>query len=370
MTFICSRSEIRHKLIEWYNTAGRVLPWRETRDPYAIWLSEVILQQTRVDQGMSYYHRFLQAYPTVQDLASASEDEVLHLWQGLGYYSRGRNLLKAARIITDEYKGVMPSDYKSVRALPGIGDYTAAAIMSFAYNIPHATVDGNIYRVLSRLCAIDTPIDSTQGKKIFQKQADLLLDPKHPGAHNQAIMELGALCCTPKNPQCDTDCPLPDCCAAYKLRLTAKLPVKQGKVQVKDRYFHYFFIKYALLSGQKVQTYTFIKKRPAGDVWQGLYEVPLIETPSDMGVESIIALEEYQAIIRMAEHPSSLSGPLAKLKYILTHRRIYADLYLLEFTGTQLPSLDGYEAIPITRIDEYAFPQLIKKLFNTINFLL
>ena len=234
--------EISAILIDWYASHRRDLPWRDTHDPYRIWLSEIILQQTRVAQGTDYYHRFVQRFPDIAALAAAREDEVLKLWQGLGYYSRARNLHAAARQVADEFGGRFPDTYEDVRSLRGVGDYTAAAICSFAYGQPHAVVDGNVYRVLARLFDTDLPIDSTQGRRYFQQLADGLLDRRRPGLSNQAIMEFGALQCTPRSPGCPEG-PLGDRCLALRSGSVERLPVKNGRTQARPRYFNYLHIR-------------------------------------------------------------------------------------------------------------------------------
>ena len=249
--------EVASRLLEWYGREGRDLPWRRTRDPYRIWISEVILQQTRVAQGMSYYHRFLELFPDVVALASAPEDLVLKCWQGLGYYSRARNLLAAARRIVEMHGGVFPTDYADVRALPGVGDYTAAAICSIAYDEPCAALDGNVFRVLSRLYDLDTPIDTTSGRRTFAALADSLSDRQRPGLYNQAIMDFGALCCLPVQPRC-TECPLRDRCLAFAARTVDVRPVKQGRTAVEPRYFNYLHVE----CGDELV----LRRRGAGDM--------------------------------------------------------------------------------------------------------
>ncbi len=234
--------KIRQILKDWYEQNKRDLPWRNTKDAYKIWISEIILQQTRVNQGYNYYLRFIERFPNVKSLAEAEEQEVLKHWQGLGYYSRARNLHKTAKSVISEFNGKFPLHYNDILSLSGIGEYTAAAISSFAYNQPYAAVDGNIFRVLSRLVANETPIDTSKGKKEFTGIAKKLLDKNNPGTHNQAIMEFGAMYCTPKNPDCE-NCPLKEFCKAYKLNVVELLPIKQGKTKVTNRYFNYFFIK-------------------------------------------------------------------------------------------------------------------------------
>ncbi|MGL5635915.1 MAG: A/G-specific adenine glycosylase, partial [Bacteroidales bacterium] len=248
-------------IIDWYLANKRDLPWRNTTNPYFIWLSEIILQQTRVSQGMDYYLRFIDKYPTVIDLANAEEDEILRLWQGLGYYSRARNIHATAKYIRDFCAGVFPDTYKEVLALKGVGPYTAAAICSFAYRLPHAAVDGNVYRVIARLFALTEPIDSTDGKKLFAAYADELLDKDRPDLFNQAMMEFGAMQCVPQSPHCDV-CPLQDNCLAYARDLVKDLPVKSSKTKVRPRYLHFFDF------GSPDSVY--LEKRGVTDIWRGL----------------------------------------------------------------------------------------------------
>ena len=248
-------------LIRWYQENKRDLPWRNTKDPYKIWISEIILQQTRVVQGYDYYCRFINRFPDVFALAEADEDEVMKYWQGLGYYSRARNLHEAARSIAG--RGVFPNTYEEVRKLKGVGDYTAAAICSFAYDMPYAVVDGNVYRVLSRWMGIEEPIDTVRGKKLFAALADELLERSVPALYNQAIMDFGAIQCVPSSPSC-LFCPLSDSCVALQKGLVDALPMKQHKTKVTNRYFIYFYVR----AGE----YTFLHKREAGDIWHNLYE--------------------------------------------------------------------------------------------------
>ncbi len=230
-----------NELLSWYTNNKRDLPWRHTTDPYIIWLSEIILQQTRVEQGMPYFNRFVEHYPNVSSFAAADENEILKLWQGLGYYSRARNMLKTARLVQEQYNGAFPSAYDELITLKGIGEYTAAAISSFAANEPRAVIDGNVYRVLARYFGISEDINSTTGKKIFRITADELLNREHPALHNQAMMELGAMICKPKNPACGT-CPVREGCYAFLNNATAALPVKINKVKVRERFFNYFLV--------------------------------------------------------------------------------------------------------------------------------
>lgn len=344
---------ISNRLISWYNINKRDLPWRNTKDPYLIWISEIILQQTRVVQGYEYYQRFTLAFPDVQALAEANEDEVLKLWQGLGYYSRARNLHFAAKTIMVQYKGVFPSDYKQVLSLKGIGEYTAAAITSFAFGQCYAVVDGNVFRVLSRLFAIDTPIDTTQGKKIFTELADSILSKDAPGLHNQAIMELGALQCTPTTPDCPI-CPLNDICAAYAHNEVSKYPVKQGKTKVKERFFNYLDIR--------IGSSMFLQKRTKNDIWKNLYELPLIETDRKLDFEELQNSDEFRRIFKNAGEVSIKSTGLS-LKHVLSHRIIYADFYRFEITDDSAIK-DLFLKIGSTDLHNFAISRLVDRYFE------
>ncbi|MEX1003639.1 MAG: A/G-specific adenine glycosylase [Crocinitomicaceae bacterium] len=322
---------------EWYQKNARNLPWRAENDPYKIWLSEIILQQTRVSQGMDYYYKFTAHYPTVKDLATASENEVLNDWQGLGYYSRARNLHAAAKYIHEVHAGIFPGSYEEIRQLKGVGDYTASAIASFAYNLPHAVVDGNVYRVISRLLNEATPIDTTKGKKLFKMAAEELLNRKDPATHNQAMMELGALVCAPKNPDC-INCPVQNHCLAFAEKTQLSLPVKSKKTKVRDRYFHYLIIRH--------KGAVMLKKRGSQDVWQGLYDFPLIENTKNQPDKEQLKNWNIQQIEKDT-----------MLKHILTHQRIYAHFWLVEVK--QFPDKDRYVWVDMAELDAYPMPQLL-----------
>ena len=319
-------------ILEWFRENGRVLPWRETRDPYAIWLSEIILQQTRIEQGKPYWERFMKRWPTVEALAQASEDEVLREWQGLGYYSRARNLHEAAKQIVE--MGGFPKTVEGIKRLKGVGDYTAAAIGSIAFNLPAAVVDGNVYRVLARHYGIETPVNTTEGKKEFSALANSLLPANEASAFNQAMMDFGAIQCTPVNPQC-TVCPLQETCVALHDGKTALLPVKRKTLKVQERHLVYIYVRH--------QGMTAIHRRAAGDIWQGLYEPWLTE-----------AVPSGAILLRQG------------VKHVLTHRILYADFYLWEpAEQPQLP--DDYFWIPETDIDQYGVPRLIELLLEELN---
>ena len=347
------------KIIHWYHSNKRDLPWRRTTDPYKIWLSEIILQQTRVDQGLAYYFKFIEAYPTVSNLALADEQEVLKLWQGLGYYTRARNLHSTAKIIHKDYEGVFPSEYKNIVALKGIGPYSAAAIASFAFNHPYAVVDGNVYRVLSRVFGIATPIDSTKGKKEFARLAEKLLDKNNPGTYNQAIMEFGALQCVPANPEC-SKCPVKASCLACKENKIDLLPVKSKKIRKKDRYFNYFLLKQ--------DEFLFLRKRNEKDIWKNLFELPMIETPEIIAKESLLKLKERKALFRDDEYRHlEVSDSSTQ---VLTHQKIFANFIEVEMKKSYTVKSDEIIKIHRSELKKFPFPKIIscflkeKELFS------
>lgn len=316
-------------LLQWFARNGRDLPWRGIKSPYAIWLSEIILQQTRVAQGEAYWHRFMRQWPTVESLAAATEDEVLRAWQGLGYYSRARNLHAAARQIAEA--GRFPDNYEEIRRLKGVGDYTAAAIASFAFGLPVAAIDGNAFRVLARHFGVDTPINNALGKKTFTALAQSLLPPAQAADFNQAMMDFGATLCTPRAPLC-AQCPMAETCDALRTQRVQLLPVKHKTVKVQEREMTYLYLRW--------QGRTALRRRGEGDIWQGLWE-PVAIQPADVR-------PEYRPVAR-------------RVKHVLTHRVIYADLYLHEApTEPALP--EGYRWISEDELDSYALPRLIEKL--------
>lgn len=339
---------VSRRLVEWYNTNKRDLPWRHTQDPYIIWISEIILQQTRVAQGMDYFLRFVGRFPDVAALASADEDEVLKYWQGLGYYSRARNLHAAAKDIMNRFDGVFPSEYKDVLSLKGVGEYTAAAIVSSAWNMPYPVVDGNVYRVLSRLYGIETPIDSTAGKKEFTVLAGMIMHPVQARLHNQAIMELGALQCVPLSPDC-ANCPLVDKCAAYAMDKVRYYPVKSNKTKTRDRYFHYFHIIY--------EEETWLHRRIGKDIWTGLYEFPLIETDSALSFEELQQTGEFRRLFDGAA-PLDITIERPKEKHVLSHQILYATFYRVKISRKS-EALSTFLCIPENEIGQFAVPRLI-----------
>lgn len=335
-------------LTRWYNQNKRDLPWRNTGDPYFIWVSEVILQQTRVDQGYDYYVRFVEKYPTVGSLAKADEEDILKLWQGLGYYSRARNMHAAAKIIEIDHGGCFPINYADVLKLKGIGEYTAAAIVSFAYGQPYAVVDGNVYRVLSRLFAIDTPINTSKGKKEFTELAQALLDDENPGLHNQAIMEFGALQCVPVSPDCEA-CPLSLLCISYSKGSVRMYPVKEKKLSAKDRFFYYFDIH--------IGDDLFLKKRNGKDIWQNLFELPLIETEKDCEFSELQSREDFKNMFGSAINAKFRC--VMKVKHVLSHQRIFASFYLVSVDEVLLGDL--YLRVKREDVEDYPVPRLIHK---------
>lgn len=344
---------ISQTLIEWYNQNKRELPWRETKNPYKIWISEIILQQTRVAQGYDYYVRFVKTFPDIIQLADADEDTILKLWQGLGYYSRARNLHTAAKQVRDNFGGKFPDRYEDILSLKGVGDYTAAAIASFAFELPYAVVDGNVFRVLSRLFAINTPIDTSAGKKLFTQLANELLDKEQPGEYNQSIMDFGAIQCIPVSPNC-TICPLEGKCMALSQNQVSAYPVKQGKTKVKERFFNYLDIHFG--------ANTYLHKRTDNDIWKNLYELPLIETDKDLTIEELEKTEAFSSILQDAGtvsiHPMSFS-----MKHVLSHRIIYARFYRIEITDdTNLK--DQYIKIETSHIGNYAISRLVDRYFE------
>jgi len=346
-------SEFADKLIGWYEENKRDLPWRDTKDPYRIWISEIILQQTRVAQGYDYFVRFMERFPDVFTLAEADEDEVMKYWQGLGYYSRARNLHAAARSMASS--GGFPATYEGVLALKGVGEYTAAAICSFAYDMPYAVVDGNVYRVLSRWLGIDTPIDSTSGKKEFAQAAQELMDKRRPALYNQAIMDFGALQCTPASPDC-LFCPLADSCLALAQGRVDALPIKQHKTKVTHRFFNYIYVR--------TGGYTFIRKRTGNDIWKNLYEPLLIETDTDFSENE--AAFEQKLLDVLGETPKCFLKPVKMgVKHVLSHRVIHANFYELHLPD-DFGSLEGYQKVPEEDLHKFAVSNLVYHFFSLI----
>lgn len=307
-------------LIQWYLQNNRDLPWRKSKNPYFIWLSEIMLQQTRVAQGLTYYVKFTTTFPTVFDLAKADESTVLKMWQGLGYYSRARNLHFSAKQISKELNGIFPSTYAEIIKLKGVGDYTASAISSICFNEPSAVVDGNVYRTLSRYFGIHTAINSTSGIKEFKLLAQTLIDTSQPGTYNQALMDFGALHCKPQNPLCET-CPFSDSCEAFEKKLTKELPVKERKIKVRKRYFNFLVIK---TDDHK----TILAERKGKGIWQGLYQFPLIENTETISEKEIITSKEFNDLFP-AETTISLFNK-KEIVHKLSHQHLYTQFWIVE----------------------------------------
>lgn len=359
-------SLIYKHLYEWYEINHRILPWRETDDPYFIWLSEVILQQTRVAQGMDYYMRFVTRWPKVEDLAAAEEGEVLREWQGLGYYSRARNLYKASQMIVDSQKSnvengtqsayIFPRTYEEIRALPGIGDYTAGAIASFAYNLPYPAMDGNVYRVVARLMDIDEPFDTTSGKKRFHKEMEQLLDRENPRLFNSAIMEFGALYCTPVLDNACGSCPLKDICLGYLHNTADLLPVRKARPKVRDRWFTYHIYvqrdkgqstKDKVQSTKENEAYTLIQRREnPKDIWYHLYEFPCEEQENE---------QSYNTQVTKG----------IELTHILSHQKIHARFIIHRVQ--KMPDIPGTILIRWSELDDYALSRLTLRAVDTLH---
>ncbi|MBV8254478.1 MAG: A/G-specific adenine glycosylase [Chitinophaga sp.] len=341
------------KLLEWNQEHNsRSMPWKGEKDPYRIWLSEIILQQTRVEQGWPYYERFISQYPTANDLAAANEEEVFRLWQGLGYYARCKNMLAAAKEISQTYHGRFPDKYDQIKALKGIGPYTAAAIASFAFNLPYAVLDGNVFRVLARFFGIDTPMDTTEGKKLFADLAQELLPKDKSAVYNQSIMDFGAVVCKPQLPECDT-CPLQKKCAAYHQGIVSLLPVKTKKLQIKKRYFNY------IIASWKDQVY--IRKRTESDIWQNLHEFILLETAAPADSTQILSGTDFQQIFGDAPFETTrISKPF---KQQLTHQTIHSQFINISINHPL--EIPGYQLIPTDSLDNFAFPKTITSFLQS-----
>lgn len=343
--------EFANKLIAWYQANARELPWRMTKDPYKIWVSEIILQQTRVVQGMDYYLRFIERFPDVVALADASEDEVLKLWQGLGYYSRARNMREAAKRVAEKFGGVFPTEYSDVRALKGVGDYTAAAICSFAYDLPYPAVDGNAYRVLSRVFRVDELIDSPQGKRAFTELSQEVMDRKRPALYNQAMMDLGATICLPTAPNCEA-CPLREMCALSGAAEAVEYPKKGKKLVSRDRYFVYLAVE----DGE----YTYLRRREGKDIWKGLYEYPMVELPRPL---TEMGDEDWLAPLAVDFTDLRLIGQPVMKKHILTHQNIHAAFFRAEGHFLHRGGSDFIE-LKRSQLGEFAVSRLMEKYLS------
>lgn len=350
-----SFSIITHLLSEWYKSNKRDLPWRKTTDPYQIWISEIILQQTRVEQGLPYFESIINRFPDVKTLAESPLDDLLKRWQGLGYYSRARNMHTAANQVMTVFGGKFPTTYEDLMTLKGVGEYTASAVASIAFHLPNAVVDGNVFRVISRLFLIDTPINTTEGKKVFTSIAEELLDKKHPDIHNQAIMDFGALQCTPANPDCSA-CPVSGSCQAYTAGKVAVLPVKLAGTKKQERFFNYFF----LTDDQS----TWLQQRTQKDIWQQLWEFPLIETDREEPIELLFSRKE---VSEWTGHHFTLGTPVY-LKHILSHRVIHARFFPVELTDTGCFP-ENWKKVMLKDLNKFAVSRLMDLFMDKYTFL-
>ena len=347
------RTYFAKKLIKWYLQNKRELPWRNTSDPYLVWLSEIILQQTKVAQGLPYYERFVREFPSVQELANAKESQVLKLWQGLGYYSRARNLHKTAKYIANECNGVFPKDYKELLKLKGVGDYTASAIASICYNAPRAVVDGNVYRVLSRLYGMDIPINTTAGVKSFKELAEYLLDESEPAFYNQAIMEFGARHCVPKNPNCNA-CIFKSNCKAFQSRKVENFPIKIKKGEIKRRFFNYLvFISEDLR--------TILQKRTGKDIWKNLFEFPLIESTSDLEQEELKEHPEFVGLMAGFGNYKVTLFNESPIIHKLSHQHLRARFWIVEVSEIK------DNGIPVSSVKDFPVPVLIENFISSFS---
>ena len=343
---------IARLLLHWFNAHARTLAWKEDRDPYKIWVSEILLQQTRVAQASGYYSRFLQHYPTVQALAEAPLDELLRLWQGLGYYSRARNMHTAAQQIVSEYGGHLPSTPLELQQLKGVGSYTAAAIAAFAFNYPIVALDGNALRILARIFGEDCPIDSYEGRKVFEALASHILPPGQADVFNQALMDFGSLVCTPA-PKC-AECPLPQYCQALLQHRVNELPVKRKKATPRHRYFTFLYIRHI--------DHIYIQQRKHKDIWQGLYQFPLIESPESISPEQVISHPDWEKILGSPCPASTVFSP----EYIhkLTHQTLHTHFVSIQIEKESSWLLENCQKIHVNSLDNFGIPRLLERYLS------
>lgn len=342
-------TEFQTKLYDWYGQNKRELPWNKDKDPYKIWLSEIILQQTRVEQGWAYFERFIAKFPSCKSLAQASEDEVLKMWEGLGYYSRARNLHQSAKIIQQEFNGQFPDNYKDILSLKGVGPYTAGAISSFAFGLPRVAVDGNVLRIISRIFSVLDPVDKGKGQRHIQKITQDLLDQEDPGKFNQALMDFGSLQCKPKKPDCQS-CPFSKKCGAYKNEQVDLLPYKANKIKKRSRYFHFLIYE--------MDETTWVDKRHGKDIWQHLYQFPLIETSKE-GMEFRELPKDEQLVM---EPEAEYRFTRTAKKHVLSHQNIYASFHHLKLN--QVPKKWPFLECDKKALANFAFPKLIDCYLN------
>ncbi|HEY1045333.1 MAG TPA: A/G-specific adenine glycosylase [Bacteroidia bacterium] len=341
-------------IIKWYKKNFRILPWRETKDPYKIWISEVILQQTQIVTGVDYYHKFILKFPHIKALASSNEETILKLWQGLGYYSRARNLHKTAKIISDSYDGTFPSNYKQLIKLPGIGDYTASAILSFAFDQPFPVLDGNVFRVLSRLYQIELPIDVPANRKVFMEILNQMISNQNPILFNNAMMELGAVICKPDNPKCD-QCPVAVHCLSRKNGVHTQLPIKSKLMQKRTRYFNYVYIRY--------NNSFYLVQRIKKDIWQNLYELPLIESEKEI----LTSKDLLNGLSELITNTDTFSPfPQISLKHILTHQEIKAKFWVIKTNEKPNFLMNGCLKVTDENYTKYPIPVLISKFLLSL----
>ncbi|GHT73591.1 A/G-specific adenine glycosylase [Bacteroidia bacterium] len=352
-------SSFAQTLTDWFRVHCRDLPWRNVRDPYAIWVSEIILQQTRVAQGTAYYHRFLQRFPTVETLAAAPLEDVLKVWQGLGYYTRARNMHRAAQQIATEYNGKFPNTEQGLRSLRGIGDYTTAAIGSFAFGLPLPAIDGNVYRVVSRIYGIRTPIDTREGREEIRGVVQKIFSTEQPALFNQALMDFGACCCTPKSPQCE-DCAFARQCYALKHHCITLLPVKSKQIKVRTRYFSYLIIR---CKGK-----TFVRQRLQNDIWHSLYEFPLIETATLCSLKKLQQTPEWLQLFDKQQISSITTLPSAK--HQLTHQCLQAQFFVIDTPDISPQLTQTTLCIPFADIEQYPMPQLLRNVLESSGFMI
>jgi A/G-specific adenine glycosylase len=351
------QKEFSGRLLKWNKEKNdRQMPWKGEKDPYKIWLSEIILQQTRVEQGLKYYNNFVKTFPGIRQLANAPEEKVFKLWEGLGYYSRCRNLIATARYVSAEKKGKFPDTYDEIKSLKGIGPYTAAAISSFAFNLPHAVVDGNVFRVLARIFGIDKPTDSTEGKKYFNQLADELLSKEQPGLYNQAIMDFGAVICKPASPLCSS-CVFQKSCYAFQHNKINELPVKGKKITTRKRWFYYFVIQY--------KDQTVIRQRVAKDIWQQLFEFPMLETEEEKDIKKMIVQAEKKGWLQKNNYEVISLSPLYKQQ--LSHQLIVARFVTVQLNSKPEITEDlGWQWRKAKSLIDNAFPQIINQYLKKI----
>ncbi len=353
--------EFPDTLLSWYDEHRRELPWRNSRDPYVIWVSEIIMQQTRIDQGMAYYHRFLDAFPGICSLAKAPEEEVLRVWQGLGYYSRARNMHHTAQTITEKHGGVFPDNSKALQKLKGVGAYTAAAIASIIYNEAVPALDGNGYRLLARLFALNHNIDTAEGKKTFSELAAMLIPQNRPGDFNQAMMDFGSLVCRPANPLC-CECIFNGECMALKHQQVKKYPVRNEKRPVRHRFFNYFLIEY---DDPKEIPVFFARQRKENDIWKHLYELPLLETDKNIPVNDVFS-HTWWTTLFPGNKGYAVSGLIAEKKHQLSHQLIHARLFSVSVTSplTRKKLENVFMAVDAESFETMPKPRLLERLLN------